>query len=193
MFSIRGDTDLPEIELSHLDGHRGSKPVRIGNGAAFHKQLDIYGELFDSLYLYQKHGKPSKSNQYILSWLHLILSMGFSHLSIHYNDPLLSIHHNHPHLSIHSLTCLTSSKLRPMALHPRARRLRLHHLEGTRHVDLGSARAEAKLRLLEDTPLGRPRPRAPPRRQTQQLPLPQPPQMGRDQRPDMRGDYGKGV
>jgi GH15 family glucan-1,4-alpha-glucosidase len=32
---IRGDTDLPEIELTHLDGHRGSKPVRIGNGAAF--------------------------------------------------------------------------------------------------------------------------------------------------------------
>ena len=42
MFSIHGGTDLPEIELSHLDGYRGSKPVRIGNGAAFHKQLDMY-------------------------------------------------------------------------------------------------------------------------------------------------------
>ena len=59
MFSIRGETDLPEVELSHLDGYRGSKPVRIGNGAAFHKQLDIYGELFDSFYLMNKFGLPS--------------------------------------------------------------------------------------------------------------------------------------
>lgn len=58
MFSIRGETDLPEIELKHLSGHRDSKPVRIGNGAAFHKQLDIYGELMDSIYLYNKFGKP---------------------------------------------------------------------------------------------------------------------------------------
>lgn len=58
MFSIRGETDLPEIELGHLDGYRGSKPVRIGNGAAFHKQLDIYGELIDSFYLYQRLGRP---------------------------------------------------------------------------------------------------------------------------------------
>lgn len=47
MFSIRGSTDLPEIELNHLDGYQGSKPVRIGNGAAFLKQLDSYGELMD--------------------------------------------------------------------------------------------------------------------------------------------------
>jgi GH15 family glucan-1,4-alpha-glucosidase len=58
MFSIHGGTDIPEIELSHLEGYRGSKPVRIGNGAAFHKQLDIYGELMDAIYLYNKYGKP---------------------------------------------------------------------------------------------------------------------------------------
>jgi len=58
MFSIRGSTDLPEIELSHLSGYQDSKPVRIGNGAAFHKQLDIYGEMMDSIYLYNKYGKP---------------------------------------------------------------------------------------------------------------------------------------
>lgn len=63
MFSIRGETDLPEIELDHLEGHRGSKPVRIGNGAAFHKQLDIYGELMDAVYLYNKYGKPGMSIQ----------------------------------------------------------------------------------------------------------------------------------
>ncbi|KAF2495191.1 hypothetical protein BU16DRAFT_383239 [Lophium mytilinum] len=65
MFSIRGDTDLPEIELSHLDGYRGSKPVRIGNGAAFHKQLDIYGELLDAIYLYNKYGKPVSYDQWL--------------------------------------------------------------------------------------------------------------------------------
>lgn len=65
MFSIRGDTNLPEIELTHLDGYRGSKPVRIGNGAAFHKQLDIYGELMDAVYLYNKYGKPVSYDQWI--------------------------------------------------------------------------------------------------------------------------------
>ncbi|KZF22437.1 glycoside hydrolase family 15 protein [Xylona heveae TC161] len=65
MFSIRGDTQLEEIELCHLDGYRGSKPVRIGNGAAFHKQLDIYGEMMDSIYLYNKYGKPVSWDQWV--------------------------------------------------------------------------------------------------------------------------------
>ncbi|KAI0482308.1 Six-hairpin glycosidase-like protein [Xylariaceae sp. FL0804] len=58
MFTIRGDTEIPEQELNHLDGYKGSKPVRIGNGAAFHQQFDIYGELMDGIYLYNKYGKP---------------------------------------------------------------------------------------------------------------------------------------
>ncbi|KAG2127043.1 glycoside hydrolase family 15 protein [Suillus cothurnatus] len=53
-----GGKDLEEIELLHLDGHKGSKPVRIGNGAADHVQLDIYGELMDCIYLGQKFGRP---------------------------------------------------------------------------------------------------------------------------------------
>jgi GH15 family glucan-1,4-alpha-glucosidase len=58
MYGIRGETELKEIELSHLDGYRGSKPVRIGNGAYNHIQLDIYGELLDAAYLFNKHGPP---------------------------------------------------------------------------------------------------------------------------------------
>jgi GH15 family glucan-1,4-alpha-glucosidase len=58
MFTIRGETDIPEIVLDHLEGYRGSSPVRIGNGAAFHHQFDIYGELMDAIYLYNKYGKP---------------------------------------------------------------------------------------------------------------------------------------
>lgn len=38
-YTIHGGKDLEEIELTHLDGHKGSKPVRIGNGAADHLQL----------------------------------------------------------------------------------------------------------------------------------------------------------
>lgn len=58
MFTIRGETDIPESTLDHLEGYRGSSPVRIGNGAAFHQQFDIYGELMDAIYLYNKYGKP---------------------------------------------------------------------------------------------------------------------------------------
>ncbi|RYC62866.1 hypothetical protein CHU98_g3344 [Xylaria longipes] len=58
MFTIRGETEIPEQELNHLEGYKGSKPVRIGNGAAFHQQFDIYGELMDGIYLYNKYGKP---------------------------------------------------------------------------------------------------------------------------------------
>ncbi|SJL17651.1 related to glycosyl hydrolase, family 15 [Armillaria ostoyae] len=58
MYTIHGGKDLEEIELNHLDGHKGSKPVRIGNGAADHLQLDIYGELMDCIYLGQKFGRP---------------------------------------------------------------------------------------------------------------------------------------
>ncbi|EEB90185.1 hypothetical protein MPER_11643, partial [Moniliophthora perniciosa FA553] len=39
MYTIHGGKDLEELELTHLDGHKGSKPVRIGNGAADHLQL----------------------------------------------------------------------------------------------------------------------------------------------------------
>jgi GH15 family glucan-1,4-alpha-glucosidase len=58
MYGLHGEHQLPEITLDHLDGYRGSKPVRIGNGAADQLQLDIYGELMDSVYLYNKYGSP---------------------------------------------------------------------------------------------------------------------------------------
>lgn len=56
MYGIDGRHNLPEFTLDHLEGYRGSKPVRIGNAAARHLQLDIYGELMDSIYLYDKYG-----------------------------------------------------------------------------------------------------------------------------------------
>ncbi|KAF2877865.1 Six-hairpin glycosidase-like protein [Massariosphaeria phaeospora] len=65
MFDIRGHTEIPELELSHLEGYRNSKPVRIGNGAASHTQLDIYGELMDGIYLSNRFGKPVTYDQWL--------------------------------------------------------------------------------------------------------------------------------
>ena len=58
MYGIDGRHELPEQTLSHLEGYMGSRPVRIGNAASTHLQLDIYGELMDSMYLYDKYGSP---------------------------------------------------------------------------------------------------------------------------------------
>src|SRR5215210_2391614 len=58
MYGIDGRSELIEETLDHLDGYRGSRPVRIGNGAHDQLQLDIYGELMDAVYLYNKHGDP---------------------------------------------------------------------------------------------------------------------------------------
>jgi len=55
IYGIDGRADLPEETLDHLEGYRGSAPVRLGNAASKQLQLDIYGELIDSVYLYNKH------------------------------------------------------------------------------------------------------------------------------------------
>ncbi len=58
MYGIDGRRELDEEILDHLDGYRGSKPVRVGNGAYGQLQLDIYGELLDAAFLYNKYGAP---------------------------------------------------------------------------------------------------------------------------------------
>ncbi|MEU6405096.1 glycoside hydrolase family 15 protein [Streptomyces sp. NPDC046985] len=64
MYGIDGRTHLPERELGHLHGHEGSAPVRVGNAAAEQLQLDIYGALIDSIYLYDKWAQPISSAQW---------------------------------------------------------------------------------------------------------------------------------
>lgn len=58
MYGIDGHLQLEEKVLEHLEGYRQSAPVRIGNDAYGQLQLDIYGELLDSVYLFNKHGEP---------------------------------------------------------------------------------------------------------------------------------------
>ena len=74
VYRIDGSTDLEEHVLDHLEGYRGSKPVRIGNAAKDQLQLDIFGELLDSIYLYDKYGSPVsydvwKNLTWMLDWL----------------------------------------------------------------------------------------------------------------------------
>jgi GH15 family glucan-1,4-alpha-glucosidase len=58
MYGIDGRHELPEQMLPHLKGYKNSAPVRVGNAAYDQKQLDIYGELMDSVYLHDKYGEP---------------------------------------------------------------------------------------------------------------------------------------
>ena len=58
LYGIDGRTQVPESTLDHLDGYQGSRPVRIGNAASAQLQLDIYGELMDAVYLFNKYGMP---------------------------------------------------------------------------------------------------------------------------------------
>jgi GH15 family glucan-1,4-alpha-glucosidase len=56
MYRVDGSSDLHEESLDHFEGYLNSRPVRIGNGAAGQLQLDIYGELANSLYLADTQG-----------------------------------------------------------------------------------------------------------------------------------------
>jgi len=56
MYRVDGSSDLVEETLDHFEGWRGSRPVRIGNGAADQLQLDIYGEAMDTIFDGTEHG-----------------------------------------------------------------------------------------------------------------------------------------
>ncbi|MDJ0736486.1 MAG: glycoside hydrolase family 15 protein [Nostocaceae cyanobacterium] len=58
VYGIDGRSEIPEQVLEHLQGYKGSAPVRIGNAAYKQLQLDIYGELMDAVYLFNKYGYP---------------------------------------------------------------------------------------------------------------------------------------
>ena len=74
LYSVDGRAELTEEELPHLEGYKGSRPVRVGNDAHGQLQLDIYGAVLDAAYLYNKHGAPLdydlwQSLRRILDWL----------------------------------------------------------------------------------------------------------------------------
>src|SRR5579862_7329075 len=74
MYGFDGRQKLDELTLDHLRGYEQSRPVRIGNAAYQQLQLDIYGEMMDSIYLANKYGDPTsyagwQEVQRILEWL----------------------------------------------------------------------------------------------------------------------------
>ncbi|MEV5526155.1 glycoside hydrolase family 15 protein [Streptomyces prunicolor] len=74
MYGVAGERRLPEFELPHLSGFGGSAPVRIGNGAVNQLQLDVYGEVLDSLWLARRAGLSPKPHMWslqavLLEWL----------------------------------------------------------------------------------------------------------------------------
>lgn len=81
MYSIDGNRQLEENTLDHFEGYRKSSPVRIGNNAYNQLQLDIYGELMDSVYLYNKYGDPISHD----FWLDLEKQIDW--LSVNWQQP----------------------------------------------------------------------------------------------------------
>jgi GH15 family glucan-1,4-alpha-glucosidase len=74
VFTIFGEALPSEEILGHWEGYRGSAPVRIGNAAVSQYQADVYGELMDSLYLYNKYVSPVSYDFWVsirhrLDWL----------------------------------------------------------------------------------------------------------------------------
>jgi len=74
MYRVDGRSDLTEETLDHFEGWRGSRPVRVGNGAADQLQLDIYGEALDAIYLADTQGLQAAHQGWldvarIIDWL----------------------------------------------------------------------------------------------------------------------------
>lgn len=85
VYDVYGRTDLPEQELDHLDGYRGSRPVRIGNGAGKQLQLDVYGSVVLAAHAFVERGGQ-------LTWREARFVVGLGrHICRHWQQPDQSI------------------------------------------------------------------------------------------------------
>ncbi|UUU34892.1 glycoside hydrolase family 15 protein [Streptomyces sp. CA-210063] len=64
MYGLAGERRIPEYELPWLSGYEGSRPVRVGNDAVRQLQLDVYGEVLDSLFVSRHSGLPDKPDMW---------------------------------------------------------------------------------------------------------------------------------
>jgi GH15 family glucan-1,4-alpha-glucosidase len=87
MYGIRGERELTERELTHLRGYQGSHPVRVGNGAAEQKQLDVFGEVLDCIHLYRRQGCFERYNEKLEGPLWAMLCTLVEHVCAHWQEP----------------------------------------------------------------------------------------------------------
>jgi GH15 family glucan-1,4-alpha-glucosidase len=69
MYGIDGRRDLVERQLDHLSGYQGSRPVRVGNGAAGQLQLDVYGEVLETAELWRRNHEMTEGTWRVLRGL----------------------------------------------------------------------------------------------------------------------------
>ncbi len=81
IYHVDGSRVTDETTLDHLEGYRNSRPIRVGSTNVGQLQLDIFGELMDSIYLYDKYGAPISYDD----WNHLSELVEF--VRKHWNQP----------------------------------------------------------------------------------------------------------
>ena len=74
LYGVAGERQVPERDLPWLKGHEGSRPVRVGNGAVDQRQLDVYGEVMDTLWLSRSYGLDPDEDAWrmqrgLMAWL----------------------------------------------------------------------------------------------------------------------------
>jgi GH15 family glucan-1,4-alpha-glucosidase len=87
MYGIRGERDLTERELTHLSGYCDSGPVRIGNGAATQKQMDVFGEVLDCIHLYRRQGCFERYGETLEGPLWDMMRTLVDHVCEHWQEP----------------------------------------------------------------------------------------------------------
>src|SRR5258706_3047925 len=87
MYGIRGERDLEERELSHLDGYCSSRPVRIGNGASHQKQLDVFGEVLDYMHCFRRQGGFERNGEALDSPMWEMMRQLVEHVCTQWREP----------------------------------------------------------------------------------------------------------
>jgi GH15 family glucan-1,4-alpha-glucosidase len=86
MYGIRGERVLTERTLTHLSGYSGTRPVRIGNGAASQKQLDVFGEVLDCIHLYRRQGCFERYGETLDGSLWMMMRELVEHVCAHWHE-----------------------------------------------------------------------------------------------------------
>ncbi len=87
MYGIRGEREFAERELLHLSGYAESRPVRIGNGAASQKQLDVFGEVLDCIHLFRRQGGFERYGENLEGPLWAMMNLLIEHVCAHWQEP----------------------------------------------------------------------------------------------------------